>query len=136
VLPLHFARFRMLPSCFASCTKQKKHFTINYGAAGPARPGGPAYPYRRPVRPDPPPNTEGLTDSVHVRNSVYNQAAKANQSQPLILKALLSDKDIYWLRDTEFTLRNLGVALRQGHMVFKGTAFTLGNFVHRGRLEP
>jgi hypothetical protein len=44
-------------------------------------------------------NSEGLTDSVHVRNSVYNQAAKANQTQPLIPKALLSDKDIYWVRE-------------------------------------
>jgi hypothetical protein len=38
-------------------------------------------------------------------------------------------------KGTEFTLRNLGVALRQGHMFIKGTDFTLGNFVHLERLE-
>jgi hypothetical protein len=44
-------------------------------------------------------NTEGVTNSGHVRNLVHNQAAKAKQCQPLILMALLSDKDIYWLSE-------------------------------------
>jgi hypothetical protein len=44
-------------------------------------------------------SSEGLTDSVHVKNSVHNQAAEANQSQPLVPKALLYDKAIYCLRE-------------------------------------
>jgi hypothetical protein len=58
-------------------------------------------------------NGEGLTHSVHVKNSIHNLAAATDQHQPLVPKAWLYDNEMYCFRETEFTLRKIAVALRQ-----------------------